>query len=132
MITKFLSATPADKVRALTRRTKNLAQVYTSLKVLESCVSACEVLADELGPESLTHPLHGHINECIVACEQLSGASIRQSRFAIQYAELCAAACATLERECLEAEARTALQCAARCRDCINIIRDDFSIALSN
>ena len=132
MITKSFSATPADQVRALTGRTRNLAQVYTSLKTLERCVVACEVLADELGPESFSHPLHDHINECIVACEQLIGASIRQSRFAMQYAELCAAACNNLAEACDHAEARTALQCAQRCRDAIDIVRDYFSSTLSN
>ena len=136
MFTKFLSATTetpsAGQAAALSKRAKNLAQVYTTLKILEGCVASCEVLADELGPDSLTHPLHEHINECIVACEQLSGAGIRQSRFCIQYAELCVAACANLANGCLHAEARTALQCAQRCRDCIEIIRGDFAIALSN
>lgn len=132
MKTRFLSVDPAEQAVVLSKRAKNLAQVYNSHRVLESCVSACEVLADELGPESFTHPLHEHINECIVACEQLMGASVRQSRFSIQYAELCVAACANLAKGCLNAEARTALQCAERCRDCIGIVRDDFAIALSN
>ena len=135
MLTKYLSAeTPSARRTAaeISKRTQNLAQVYTTLQLIQSCVSACEVLADELGPETYTHPLHEHINECIVACEQLTGAVVRQSRFCIQYAEVCIAACANLADECVHAEAVTALQCANLCGDCIDIIRDDFAIALSN
>ena len=137
MLTKYLSAEPtnanAQKAAAeISKRSQHLAQVYSTLQTLQSCVSACEVLADELGPETYTHPLHEHINECIVACEQLTGAMVRQSRFCIQYAEVCIAACANLADECVHAEARTALQCANHCGDCIDMIRDDFTIALSN
>jgi len=42
------------------------------------------------------------------------------------------AACANLADECMHAEARTALQCASICSDCIDIIRVDFAVALSN
>ena len=87
---------------------------------------------DELGPETYTHPLHEHINECIVACEQLTGAMVRQSRFCIQFAEVCVAACANLADECVHAEAVTALRCAELCGDAIDLVRHDFSIALSN
>ncbi len=128
------SVQPVAQAQAaeISKRTQNLAQVYSTLKLLESCVSSCEVLADELGPETYTHPLHEHINECIVSCEQLVGAIVRQSRFSIQYAEVCVAACANLADECMHAEARTALQCASICSDCIDIIRVDFAVALSN
>lgn len=135
MLTKYLTAEPAvaKKVAAeISKRSQDLAQVYCTLQQLQSCVSACEVLADELGPETYTHPLHEHINECIVGCEQLTGAMVRQSRFCIQYAEVCIAACANLADECVHAEARTALHCASYCGDCIDMIRDDFAIALSN
>ena len=90
------SAGVAKSAAEISKRTQNLAQVYSTLQFLERCVSACEVLADELGPETYTHPLHEHINECIVASEQLSGAMVRESRFSIQYAEVCIAACANL------------------------------------
>lgn len=136
MFTKFLSAQQVvvaeDATAEISRRAHNLAQVYTTLKQLESCVVACEMLADELGPETYTHPLHEHINECIVACEQLTGAMVRQSRFCIQYAEVCVAACANLADECVHAEAVTALQCADCCGDAIDLIRSDFTVALSN
>lgn len=137
MTTKYLSAQstitpPASQAAVLSRSTRNLAQVYTTLKLLESTVAACEVLADELGPETYTHPLHEHINECIVACEQLTGAMVRQSRFSIQYAEVCVAACANLADECVHAEARTALHCAQLCGDSIDMIREDFAVALAN
>jgi len=135
MLTKFISATPPQAAKSaaeISKRTQNLAQIYSTLQFLERCVSACEVLADELGPETYTHPLHEHINECIVACEQLSGAMVRQSRFCIQYAEVCTAACANLADECVHAEAVTALRCADLCGDAIDMIRDDFAIAVSN
>ena len=136
MITKFLSAEPAavapQAVAEISKRTRNLAQVYSTLKQLEHCVGTCEVLADELGPETYTHPLHEHINECIVACEQLTGAMVRQSRFSIQYAEVCVAACANLADECVHAEAVTALQCAEACGDAIEMIRDDFANTVAN
>ncbi len=135
MLTKFISATPPQAAKSaaeISKRTQNLAQIYSTLQFLERCVSACEVLADELGPETYTHPLHEHINECIVACEQLSGAMVRQSRFCIQYAEVCTAACAYLADECVHAEAVTALRCAELCGDAIDMIRDDFAIAVSN
>ena len=99
MLTKYISAQQsagaAKSAVEISKRTRNLAQVYSTMQFLERCVSACEVLADELGPETYTHPLHEHINECIVASEQLSGAMVRESRFCIQYAEVCIAACAT-------------------------------------
>ncbi len=135
MLTKFISAKPPQAAKSaaeISKRTQNLAQIYSTLQFLERCVSACEVLADELGPETYTHPLHEHINECIVACEQLSGAMVRQSRFCIQYAEVCTAACAYLADECVHAEAVTALRCAELCGDAIDMIRDDFAIAVSN
>jgi len=133
MLTKYLSAeTAAVQAAEISQRTNNLAQVYSTLKLLESCVSSCEVLADELGPETYTHPLHEHINECIVACEQMVGAMVRQSRFCIQYAEVCVAACGNLANGCMHVEARTALHCAQLCSDCIDMIREDFEIALSN
>ena len=122
----------AKSAAEISKRTQNLAQVYSTLQFLERCVSACEVLADELGPETYTHPLHEHINECIVASENLSGAMVRQSRFSIQYAEVCIAACANLADECVHAEAVTALRCAELCGDAIDMIRDDFAIAASN
>jgi len=135
MLTKFLSAEPIvakQEAARISQRTNNLAQVYSTLQHIESCVSSCEVLADELGPETYTHPLHEHINECIVACEQLTGAMVRQSRFCIQYAEVCVAACANLADECVHAEAVSALQCAHYCGDTIDLIREDFTVALSN
>ena len=135
MLTKFISAKPPQAAKSaaeISKRTQNLAQVYSTLQFLERCVSACEVLADELGPETYTHPLHEHINECIVASENLSGAMVRQSRFSIQYAEVCIAACANLADECVHAEAVTALRCAELCGDAIDMIRDDFAIAASN
>jgi hypothetical protein len=137
MLAKFLSAEPTVAVAkqaasAISKRTKNLAQVYSTLQFLQSCVSSCEVLADELGSETYTHPLHEHINECIVACEQLTGAMVRQSRFSIQYAEVCIAACANLADECVHAEAVTALQCASLCGDAVDLIREDFAVVLSN
>lgn len=135
MLTKYLSAQPTSSphiAAEISKRTQNIAQVYSTLQLLESCVSACEVLADELGPETYTHPLHVHINECIVACEQLTGAMVRQSRFCIQFAEVCVAACANLADECVHAEAVTALRCAELCGDAIDMIRHEFSIALSN
>ncbi len=135
MLTKYLSAQPANAphiAAEISKRTENIAQVYSTLQLLESCVSACEVLADELGPETYTHPLHEHINECIVACEQLTGAMVRQSRFCIQFAEVCVAACANLADECVHAEAVTALRCAELCGDTIDMVRHDFAIALSN
>ena len=133
MNTKYLSAQPAPMEAAeVSQRSNSLAQVYSTLKLLESCISSCEILADELGPETYAHPLHEHINECIVACEQLIGAMVRQSRFSIQYAEVCVAACANLANGCVHAEARTALQCAQLCSDCIDMIREDFAMALSN
>lgn len=134
MTTKYLSAQPhlTSDLPDVSQRSNHLAQVYSTLKLLENCVRCCEVLADELGPESYTHPLHEHINECIVACEQLTGSMVRQSRFTIQYAEVCVAACANLADECIHAEAVTALQCATICGDCIDIVREDFEVALSN
>lgn len=135
MITKHLTADPAaakEVVAGISQRTQNLAQVYSTLKLLGSCVSACEVLAEELGPETYTHPLHEHINECIVACEQLTGAMVRQSRFCIQYTEVCVAACANLADECVHAEAVTALQCAQYCGDTIDVLRENFAVALAN
>ena len=137
MLAKFLSAEPTVAVAkqaasAISKRTKNLAQVYSTLQFLQSCVSSCEVLADELGSETYTHPLHEHNNECIVACEQLTGAMVRQSRFSIQYAEVCIAACANLADECVHAEAVTALQCASLCGDAVDLIREDFAVVLSN
>jgi len=135
MLTKYLSAQPASSsaiTAEISKRTESISQVYSTLQLLESCVSACEVLADELGPETYTHPLHEHINECIVACEQLTGAMVRQSRFCIQFAEVCVAACANLADECVHAEAVTALRCAELCGDAIDMVRHDFSIALSN
>ena len=122
----------AKSAAEISKRTQKLAQVYSTLQFLERCVSACEVLADELGPETYTHPLHEHINECIVASENLSGAMVRESRFSIQYAEVCIAACANLANECVHAEAVTALRCAELCGDAIDMIRDDFAIAASN
>ena len=85
MLAKFLTpestvVTAKQAVSTISKQTKNLAQVYSTLQFLQSCVSSCEALADELGPETYTHPLHEHINECIVACEQLTGAMVRQSR----------------------------------------------------
>ena len=97
----------AKSAAEISKRTQNLAQVYSTLQFLERCVSACEVLADELGPETYTHPLHEHINECIVASENLAD-------------------------ECVHAEAVTALRCAELCGDAIDMIRDDFAIAASN
>ena len=44
----------------------------------------------------------------------------------------CAAACANLADECVHAEAVTALRCAELCGDAIDMIRDDFAIAVSN
>lgn len=139
MLTKFLSATSEptaavakEAIATISKRTKNLAQVYSTLQLLQSCVSSCEVLADELGPETYTHPLHEHINECIVGCEQLTGAMVRESRFSMQYAEVCIAACANLADECVHAEAVTALRCAGICSDAIDVIRDEFTVALSN
>ena len=135
MLTKYLSAQPASPspiTAEISKRTESISQVYSTLQLLESCVSACEVLADELGPETYTHPRHEHINECIVACEQLTGAMVRQSRFCIQFAEVCVAACANLADECVHAEAVTALRCAELCGDAIDLVRHDFSIALSN
>ena len=136
MLTKDISAQqPANAAQSaaeISKRTQNLAQIYSTLQFLERCVAACEVLADELGPATYTHPLHEHINECIVACEQLSGAMVRQSRFCIQYAEVCIAACANLANESVHAEAITALRCAELCGDAIDMIRDDFTIAVSN
>ena len=132
MIAQYLSADPGRMAAVLAKRTSNLAKVYTTLRVLERCIEACEVLAEELGSEDLEDPLHGHINECIAACEQLTGACMRQSRFTLQYAELCAAACANLAGACEVAPARTALQCGHRCVDCIAIMRDDFARTISN
>ncbi len=137
MLAKFLTAestvvTAKQAVSTISKQTKNLAQVYSTLQFLQSCVSSCEALADELGPETYTHPLHEHINECIVACEQLTGAMVRQSRFSIQYAEVCIAACANLADECVHAEAVTALQCASLCGDAVDLIREDFTVVLSN
>ena len=136
MLTKYISAQQsagaAKSAVEISKRTRNLAQVYSTLQFLERCVSACEVLADELGPETYTHPLHEHVNECIVASEQLSGAMVRESRFCIQYAEVCIAACANLANECVHAEAVTALRCAELCGDAIDMIHDDFAIAASN
>jgi len=116
----------------LASRASNLAKMYTTLRVLERCVQACEVLADEIGSDDYEDPLHEHINECISACEQLIGACMRQSRFTLQYAELCAAACANLAEACASAAARTALHCGHLCLDCIAIVRDDFAKTLSN
>lgn len=132
MIAEYLSADLAGSAGPLSKRTRNLAKAYTTLKVLEGCVEACEVLAEEMGADSYEDPIHGHINECLVACEQLLGAHVRQSCYTLQYAELCAVACANLAEVCELAPARTALQCAQRCHDCISIIRDDFTRTLSN
>jgi hypothetical protein len=135
MTAKFLSAQPEPAVRQaapLSQRTQNLAQIFSTLKHLERTVAACEVLADELGPETYTHPLHEHINEVIVSCEQMIGSLVRQSRFSMQYAEVCVSACANLANECVHAEARTALHCAQLCSDTIDLLRDDFAVALAN
>ena len=132
MTAKYVSADPKATANRISRRARNLAKVYTTLKSLEACVAACEVLADELGPESYTDPLHADINECIVACETLMSASVRQSPFSMQYADLCSAALNNLILACEGAPARTALQCSSRCSDCVSIIRDEFSKTVSN
>ncbi|NIP97064.1 MAG: hypothetical protein GWO24_27980 [Akkermansiaceae bacterium] len=67
-----------------------------------------------------------------MACEQMTGAMVRQSRFSIQYAEVCVSACANLADECVHADARSAVPCAHYCSDCIDKIREDFEVALSN
>ena len=132
MTAKYVSADPKASATTLSRRARNLAKVYTTLKALEACVAACEVLADELGPECYTDPLHADINEGIVACETLMSASVRQSPFSMQYADLCSAALNNLALACEGAPARTALQCSVRCSDCVSIIRDEFLKTVSN
>ncbi len=132
MTTKYVSADPQESAARLSRRARNLAKVYTTLKSLEACVAACEVLADELGPESYTDPLHADINEAIVACETLMSASVRQSPFSMQYADLAVASLNNLILACEGAPARTALQCSARCSDCVSILRDEFLRTISN
>ena len=48
----------AKSAAEISKRTQNLAQVYSTLQFLERCVSACEVLADELGKMSAQSPGH--------------------------------------------------------------------------
>ena len=107
-----------------------MARSFARVCLLEECIRACEQFADFLGGESSR--LQSELSECISACAALNGATARQSTYATQYALLCDTVCRNTVSACRPIDSPHARFVEVLCRAVINMVEDDFGMAMAN
>ncbi|NNM29568.1 MAG: hypothetical protein HKO57_08600 [Akkermansiaceae bacterium] len=102
------------------------------VSIIQECVAACELLAEELGGDVQSDPLQQQLSECVSIGELYLGANVRESRYRVRYGLLCAEICAETMRACRDIRSAVSRECQVLCCACVNLIEDEFQSVLSN
>ena len=127
-----MEMTTAPAISTSGDRFGELAHSYATVRLLEECTTACEMLAEELGTDPAAIRMQGLLSECIASCSAYLGATVRESPYAARYALLCGEICketADASAARLELASRC---CEVLCRACANLVREGFAAALVN
>ena len=92
--------TTAPSQSVPTDRFGEIAHSYATVRLLEECTLACEMLAEELGTDPGDVAMQNLLSECIASCGALLGATVRESPYAPRYALLCGEICAATADAC--------------------------------
>ena len=107
-----------------------MARSFARVCLLEECIRACEQLADHLGGEASR--LQMELSECISACAALNGATARQSSYATRYALICDSVCRNTLGQVRPIDSPHARFVEVLCRAVVNMVEDDFGMAVAN
>jgi hypothetical protein len=131
MITKTNINTPfATSVASAPAPAGKLARSFARVCLLEECIRACEQLAEDLGGEQ--SKLQIELSECISACAALNGATARESHYALPYGLICDSVCQNTVSACRKVEGPRARFVEVLCRAVVNMVSDDFGLAVAN
>lgn len=132
MFTRILEMTSTPVVSVPSGRLGNIAHSYATVRLLEECTTACEMLAEELGDDAEAMVFHGLLSECIASCGAYLGATVRESPYVARYALLCAEICEVTAETCAQRLELASRCCEVLCRACVSLVRQDYAAALAN
>ena len=110
--------------------TSKMARSFARVCLLEECIRACEQLAEDLGGEK--SKLQFELSECISACAALNGATARESHYAMRYALICDSVCQNTVSLCRKIDSPRARFVEVLCRAVVNMVSDDYGLAVAN
>ena len=114
------------------RHSTEFALSYMRVSIIQDCIAACEDLAEELGADVQSDPLQQQLSECVSICELYLGANVRESRYRVRFALLCAEICTETMSACKAVRSNASRNCQVLCCACVKLIENDFQAVLSN
>ena len=132
MFTRIVKPKSEASPSLLADRFQNFARSFATVRLVEQCSAACEMLAEELSDDSCELSLHAQLSECIAACSAFLGASVRESRHAYRYALLFRDVCAETAGHCAGRREKAARCVEVMCRASVNLVGEDFGAVAFN
>ena len=133
MFTRILEMTNAASVSTPSNRFGEIAHSYATVRLLEECTTACEMMAEELDAEDPANlAMQDLLSDCIASCGAFLGATVRESPYAPRYALLCGEICAETASACSRRLELASRCCEVLCRACANLVDEGFAAALAN
>lgn len=132
MFTRILEIEKMAPVQLIPERFNDFARSFATVRLVEQCATACEMLAEELEDEVSSSGMQAQVSECIAACAAFLGATVRESKHSCRYALLFREVCTETAEICARSTNKSAPCLEVMCRACLNLVEEDYACVSAN
>jgi hypothetical protein len=132
MFTRIVETKKKAAPSLLEDRLQDFARSFATVRLVEQCATACEMLAEELSDQPDVSGLQEQLSECIASSAAFLGASVRESKHACRYAMIFGDVCSETADACSMRSEKAARCVEVMCRATLNLVRDDYGMVAYN
>jgi len=132
MFTRIVETKAGGSPSLLDDRFRDFAHSFATVRLVEQCATACEMLAEELCDRPEADGIQEQLSECVAICAAFLGASVRESRHAYRYAMIFGEVCAETAQACSRRNEKSARCVEVMCRASVNLVREDYGMVVAN
>jgi hypothetical protein len=132
MFTRIIENQTEATPLLLADRFQDFARSFATVRLVEQCATACEMLAEELCDDPEAFGLQGQLSECVAICAAFLGASVRESKHAYRYAMIFSDVCAETAEASSAWNAKSARCVEVMCRASVSMVREDYGAVAVN